>query len=249
MAKNKLNKLEEKQIRDMFSSIAGRYDLLNHILSFGIDLYWWRHMARASGATPGRRFLDVAAGTGDSSLALAKRGAEVISTDFTSTMLKLGINKIQHQDQDRLILASVEADAQYLPFKSNTFDGVTICYGIRNVKDRHKAYLEFLRVLKPKGILTILEFSKTKHQWLEAIYRTYIRHILPMVGGFISGVPEAYTYLYESIRSFPDQPTLAKELSDAGFTNVNWKNLTCGIVALHTAEKPDYQLDGIIAAE
>lgn len=103
MTKNKPNRLEEKQIRDMFSNIAGKYDLLNHILSLGIDFYWWQRMAKISGATPGHRFLDVAAGTRDSSLVLAKRGAEVISTDFTSTMLKLGIDKFQRQDQNHLI--------------------------------------------------------------------------------------------------------------------------------------------------
>lgn len=172
MTKNKPNRLEEKQIRNMFSNIAGKYDLLNHILSLGIDFYWWQRMTKISGATPGRRFLDVAAGTGDSSLALAKRGAEVISTDFTSTMLKLGIDKFQRQDQNHLIVASVEADAQYLPFKSGIFDGVTICYGIRNIKDRQKAYQEFIRVIKPKGLLTILEFSKPNHKWLRTICNT-----------------------------------------------------------------------------
>jgi len=246
IVKSKTNNLDEDQIRDMFSNIAGRYDLLNHILSLGTDFSWWQHMARVSGATTGNLFLDVAAGTGDSSLALAKRGAEVVSTDFTSTMLKLGIDKFQYRDQNRLILASVEADAQYLPFKSSTFDGVTICYGIRNVKDRRRAYLEFLRVLKPKGLLTIMEFSKSNYKWLRAIYNIYISHVLPIVGGLISGSPEAYTYLYKSIQKFPDQPTLARELSNAGFVNINWKNLTGGIVALHTAQKPDYQLDGMI---
>ena len=231
-------KPNEKQIRAMFSNIAERYDLLNHIFSLGIDFYWWQYMAKTSGAAPGRRFLDVAAGTGSSSLALAKRGAEVISTDFTSTMLKLGIDKFQHQGQNCQIWAAVEANAQYLPFKANVFDGVTICYGIRNMKDRQKAYQECLRVLKPNGYLTILEFSKPNYQWLRIIYYIYIRHILPKVGGWISGAQEAYLYLYKSIRDFPDQKTLAKELSDANFVNVNWKSLTGGIVAIHTAQKP-----------
>ena len=238
---------DENQIQAMFSSIAGRYDLLNHILSLGNDSYWWRRMAKISGATPGRRFLDVAAGTGNSSLALANRGAEVVPTDFTSTMLKLGTDKFQRLGQNHLIWSSVEADAQYLPFKEDIFDGVTICYGIRNIRDRQKAYREFLRVLKPKKQLTILEFSKPKYQWLEVIYYIYIRHILPKIGGWISGVPEAYKYLHESIQDFPNQQALAEELVTAGFSNVNWTNLTGGIVALHTAQKPDCQLDAILS--
>ncbi len=139
-----------KQVQSMFSGIAGRYDILNHVLSLGSDFYWWRRMARRSGAGPGLRFLDVAAGTGDSSLALARRGAEVVSTDFTFEMLRLGPAKFRARGRERLVWASVGADAQSLPFRSASFDGITICYGIRNVEDRAKAYREFLRVLKPE---------------------------------------------------------------------------------------------------
>jgi demethylmenaquinone methyltransferase/2-methoxy-6-polyprenyl-1,4-benzoquinol methylase len=231
------------QIQAIFSNIAKRYDLLNHILSFGADFYWWHSMATISGATHGCLFLDVAAGTGDSSLALVKKGAEVISTDFTSAMLKLGIDKFKHKDKNHLILASIEADAQYLPFKSNTFDGVTICYGIRNIENRCKAYQEFLRVLKPKKHLTILEFSEPIHLWLRVIYYSYIRYILPKIGTLLSGSPEAYNYLHASIRSFPKQEELAKALGNAGFTSVNWVNLSGGIVAIHTAQKPNESIN------
>jgi len=226
-----------KQVQDMFDGIAGRYDLLNHVLSLGTDFYWWWRMARVSGAARGTRYLDVAAGTGDSSLALARRGAEVISTDFTQGMLRLGPPKFRRKGQDALIWASVGADAQHLPFKPGTFDGVTICYGIRNVEDRGLAYGEFLRVLKPGGRLTILEFSRPRFGWLRALYDTYSLRILPRVGGWISGDPGAYTYLPESIRTFPDQPSLAGELRAAGFRDVAWTNLTGGIVALHVATK------------
>lgn len=229
---------EGKQIQEMFTGIAGRYDLLNHVLSMGTDLYWWRRMARVSGAEPGKLLLDVAAGTGDSSIALARRGAEVVSTDFTFAMLALGPAKFRRKGLEARIWASTGADAQALPFRPNTFDGVTICYGIRNVEDRPKAYAAFLRVLKPGGRLTILEFSHPRWGWLRGLYGWYSRAVLPRLGGWISGDPSAYAYLPESIRAFPDQGTLAAELEDAGFENVTWQDLTGGIAALHLGSKP-----------
>ena len=142
---------EGRQVQQMFSAIAGKYDVLNHVLSGGVDFWWWWRMARASGAAPGKRFLDVAAGTGDSSVALARRGAEVLSTDFTHAMLRLGPAKFARKGLAGLIWASSDADAQQLPFRDASFDGLTICYGIRNVEDRPRAYAEFLRVLRPGG--------------------------------------------------------------------------------------------------
>lgn len=225
---------EGRQVQQMFSAIAGKYDLLNHVLSGGVDFWWWWRMARRSGARPGKRFLDVAAGTGDSSLALARRGAEVVSTDFTHAMLRLGPAKFQKKGLADRIWASSDADAQRLPFKDATFDGITICYGIRNVEARPRAYAEFLRVLKPGGQLTILEFSTPVVPGLKALYDWYSLRVLPRIGAWISGDASAYTYLPESIRGFPDQRALATELTDAGFREVGWTNLTGGIVALHT---------------
>jgi demethylmenaquinone methyltransferase/2-methoxy-6-polyprenyl-1,4-benzoquinol methylase len=228
---------EGAKVQSMFSGIAHRYDLLNHVLSLGLDFYWWRRMARAAGAEPGARILDVAAGTGDSSLALARRGAEVISTDFTLAMLALGPAKFRRKGLDGLIWASAGADAQRLPFRDESFDGLTICYGIRNVERRPQAFAEFLRVLRPGGRLTILEFSRPRWAWLRALYDFYSLRVLPRIGGWISGDASAYTYLPESIRNFPDQPGLAEELEGAGFKQVAWKNLSGGIVALHTGKK------------
>ena len=229
---------EGKQVQSMFSGIAGRYDLLNHVLSGGVDFYWWWRMARRSGARPGLRFLDVAAGTGDSSVALAKRGAEVVSTDFTHAMLRLGPDKFRRKGLAGRIWASSDADAQALPFRDGAFDGLTICYGIRNVEDRARAYAEFLRVLRPGGRVTLLEFSTPVVPGLRQFYDWYSLKVLPRIGGWISGDPSAYTYLPESIRTFPDQRRLAAELEAAGFASVAWTNLTGGIVALHTGVKP-----------
>lgn len=236
---------EGAQVQRMFSGIAGRYDLLNHVLSFGLDGWWWRRMASRAAAGPGLRFLDVAAGTGDSSVALARRGAEVVSTDFTHAMLRLGPAKFRRLRLDHRIWASVDADAQRLPFRDGSFDGVTICYGIRNVEDRPRAYGEFLRVLAPGGRLTILEFSRPV--WgLRQLYDLYSRFVLPRVGGWISGDPTAYSYLPDSIRRFPDAPGLARELEAAGFGEVAWERLSGGIVALHTGRKAVMEMSNIM---
>ena len=228
---------EGRQVQQMFSAIAGRYDVLNHVLSGGMDFWWWWRMARASGAGPGRRFLDVAAGTGDSSLALARRGAEVVSTDFTHAMLRLGPAKFARKGLAERIWGSSDADAQALPFRDASFDGLTICYGIRNVENRGLAYAEFLRVLRPGGQLTILEFSTPLLPGLKGFYDWYSRRVLPRIGAWVSGDGSAYTYLPESIRTFPDQRSLAAELESAGFREVRWTNLTGGIVALHVGTK------------
>jgi demethylmenaquinone methyltransferase/2-methoxy-6-polyprenyl-1,4-benzoquinol methylase len=193
-------------------------------------------MAKVSGAAPGWLHLDVAAGTGDSSLALAKLGATVIATDFTLPMLKLGQAKFEKCGLDDRT-ASLGGDALSLPFRDGVFDGLSICYGIRNVEDRPKAYYEFLRVLKPGGILVVLEFSRPICAPVRWIYQPYRRWILPLLGGWISGDPAAYRYLDRSIRAFPDQGSLAKELEGAGFQNVRWENLSGGIVALHSGRK------------
>jgi demethylmenaquinone methyltransferase/2-methoxy-6-polyprenyl-1,4-benzoquinol methylase len=228
---------EGAKVQSMFASIAGRYDLLNHVLSFGLDFYWWWRMARLAGARPGARFLDVAAGTGDSSLAVARRGAEVVSTDFTHAMLRLGPSKFLRKGLADLVWASSGADAQRLPFRDESFDGVTICYGIRNVEDRARAFAEFHRVLRPGGRLTVLEFSSPVIPGFRGLYQWYSLRLLPRIGGWISGDPSAYAYLPDSIRNFPAQADLALEIAGAGFREVRWLNLSGGIVAIHQGER------------
>lgn len=228
---------EGQRIQKMFSGIAGSYDVMNHLLSLGMDFHWWRKMAWHSGAGPGKLMLDVAAGTGDSSIALAKRGAQVLSSDFTFAMLEKGPRKFQKKGLMGCIPLSIGADAQALPFRDESFDGLTICYGIRNVECRSKALAEFLRVLKPGGRLTVLEFSQPSNTCLRRLYNLYSLSVLPALGGLIAGDGQAYHYLRESIRAWPDQATFASEIEDAGFQQVSWKNLTGGIAALHSGLK------------
>lgn len=225
------------QIQSMFARIAGRYDLLNHLLSFGLDRYWWRAMARFSGGGPNDCLLDVAAGTGDSSLALARRGARVVCSDFTMEMLRRGQPKFR-RGAGLNILGSVGADALHLPFREDCFDGLAICYGIRNVENRSRAFREFLRVLRSGGRLTVLEFSRPRQAWLRVLSECYTGHLLPVLGGGVSGDPAAYRYLPDSISAFPGPEGLAAEIAAAGFREVHWRRLSGGIVALHGAEKP-----------
>jgi demethylmenaquinone methyltransferase/2-methoxy-6-polyprenyl-1,4-benzoquinol methylase len=225
---------ENNHVQAMFGRIARRYDFLNHILSFGLDFYWWRQMARAAGAKPGMRILDAASGTGDSALALTKRGASVVMSDFAMPMLALGIGKYKKNTQEDSLMGAVGADAMNLPLKNSTFDAVAICYGIRNVECRPRAYAEFCRVLKPGGKLVILEFSRPRWAWLRWLYGIYSKYFLPALGGLASGDRAAYKYLHESIQRFPPQKELAQELENAGFINVKWQDLSFGIVALHT---------------
>jgi len=231
-------KKESDGVAAMFGRIAHRYDLLNHLLSFGLDFHWWRRLAAETGARSGMVALDVAAGTGDSTLALARRGATVVTSDFTMRMLARGPAKFKRAGLSALVPGSVCADAENLPFRDASFDAVAIAYGIRNVERRADAYKEFLRVLNPGGRLVVLEFSRPARTWLRALYAAYSRLLLPFVGGLLSGDGGAYDYLPETIRGFPPQKELARELEAAGFQCVAWKNLSGGIVALHTGTKP-----------
>jgi demethylmenaquinone methyltransferase/2-methoxy-6-polyprenyl-1,4-benzoquinol methylase len=233
---------EKTAIQALFSRIAKRYDTLNHVLSLGMDFYWWRRMAVATGASPGVKILDMAAGTCDSALALTRRGARVVAGDFSTPMLNIGKQKIEKKGFADLVLGLIGADAANLPFKSGIFDAATICYGIRNIEVRQLAYLEFLRVLKPGGRLVVLEFSHPKQAWLRRLCGVYIGFFLPKIGRLLSGDSEAYAYLAESIERFPAQRELAQELKESGFSGVIWENLCFGAVAIHVAHKPGAQL-------
>ena len=195
-------------------------------------------MAVAAGARPGAKILDMAAGTCDSALALAGRGATVVAGDFATPMLNIGKQKIEKKAYANSVLGLIGADATNLPFRNASFDAVTICYGIRNIETRQLAYSEFLRVIKPGGRLVVLEFSHPKRAWLRRLIGAYISFLLPKIGRLVSGDKEAYAYLAESIGRFPAQRELAQELKEFGFDGVTWKNLCFGAAAIHVAQKP-----------
>jgi len=214
----------------MFDEVAPTYDLTNDFLSLGQSRLWRSRVAKRVAASSGQSILDLAAGTGSSSIAFAKPGVKVIATDFSEGMLAEG--RKRHPELDFRF-----ADATKLPFEDESVHAVTISFGLRNVVDVPKALGEMFRVLKPGGRVVICEFSKVTLPVFKQIYNFYLSRILPRVSGLASKTPEAYSYLAESIAAWPDQAGLAVELIDAGFENVSYKNLSFGVVAIHVGFK------------
>ncbi|TXN32523.1 class I SAM-dependent methyltransferase [Lacisediminihabitans profunda] len=215
----------------MFDGVAKHYDRTNSVLSMGNSLIWRIATVRAVAPQAGERVLDIAAGTGTSSAALAKSGADVVAADFSPGMIEVG--RVKHPG-----ITFVQADAMALPFGDNEFDAVTISFGLRNIEDPKQALAEMYRVLKPGGRLVICEFSKPPRAIFRAGYSAYMKYIMPAVVDAASSNPEAYTYLADSIREWPDQVTLSQWIRGAGFTRVAYRNLTVGVVALHRGRKP-----------
>jgi demethylmenaquinone methyltransferase / 2-methoxy-6-polyprenyl-1,4-benzoquinol methylase len=216
----------------MFDSLAGRYDLLNDVLSAGQDRYWRRAVARAVGAAPGERVLDLAAGTGTSSRAFAAAGARCVACDFSLGMLQAGARK------PAAGVSFVAGDALAIPFRDQVFDAVTISFGLRNVVDPDAALAEMLRVTRPGGRLVICEFSHLPWPILDAAYSRYLAAALPFIARQVSGHGEAYSYLAESIADWPAQRELARRIAAAGWQAVRWRSLTLGVVAVHVARRP-----------
>ncbi|WP_394771655.1 demethylmenaquinone methyltransferase [Lacisediminihabitans sp.] len=230
MAKADLSK-QPDEVAAMFDGVAKHYDRTNSVLSMGNSLIWRIATVRAVAPQAGERVLDIAAGTGTSSAALAKSGADVVAADFSPGMIEVG--RVKHPG-----ITFVQADAMALPFGDNEFDAVTISFGLRNIEDPKKALAEMYRVLKPGGRLVICEFSKPPRALFRAGYSAYMKYIMPAVVDAASSNPEAYTYLADSIREWPDQVTLSQWIRGAGFTRVAYRNLTVGVVALHRGRKP-----------
>jgi demethylmenaquinone methyltransferase / 2-methoxy-6-polyprenyl-1,4-benzoquinol methylase len=229
---------DPQQIRGMFSAIAPRYDLLNHLLSLSIDRYWRRRtlsiLTRRIG--PGRSVLDLCTGTGDLAILLSRRH-RVIGCDFAHAMLVLAAQKAgQTRTEQRLGL--VEADALCLPFPAESFDAVTIAFGLRNLADYEDGLREMRRVLKPGGVIGILEFSKPALPVFRQLYFFYFSRILPKVGEWISGKPGAYSYLCRSVREFPPESELKALAHAAGLRYVGSHAFTGGIAGLYLAERP-----------
>jgi demethylmenaquinone methyltransferase/2-methoxy-6-polyprenyl-1,4-benzoquinol methylase len=221
---------EPHDVAAMFDGVAQRYDLTNDVLSLGQTRLWRRAVARAVDARPGQRVLDLAAGTGSSSLPFAAAGAHVVACDFSLGMLTVGRNH-------HATLPFVAGDALRLPFADGAFDAVTISFGLRNVADPDAALAEMGRVTKPGGRLVVCEFSHPTWPPFRTLYSGYLMRALPAVARRVSSNPDAYVYLAESIRAWPDQAELAARIGAAGWRDVAWSDLSQGIVALHRAHR------------
>lgn len=226
------------RVRTMFGAIAGRYDLLNRVLSLGLDAAWRREAVREALAGAPRDILDVATGTADLALGLkrAAPSARVVGVDFAEPMLALGRAKAARAGLDLELLAG---DGAALDHPAQSFDAVTIAYGLRNFTDPDAGLREFHRVLRPGGRLVVLEFPPPPAGPLGRAFRTYFLHVLPAVGGLVSGHPGAYAYLPRSVLGFPAPRALARRMQRAGFVAVRYKLQTFGISALHVATKPE----------
>ena len=213
----------------MFDAVARRYDITNTVLSLGQDRFWRRATRTALDIGPGDRVLDLAAGTAVSTEELARSGAWCVAADFSVGMLLAG---------NARAVPKVAADATRLPFGEGTFDAVTISFGLRNVVEPEAGLREMARVTKPGGRLVVCEFSTPTNTLFGTVYKEYLMQALPRVARAVASNPEAYVYLAESIRGWPDQTELARRIKGAGWSGVRWRNLTGGIVALHAATRP-----------
>lgn len=219
------------EVAAMFDSVASKYDRANDLLSFGQTHRWRIKVRDAVAPKPGQSVLDLAAGTGSSSIAFNLEGVRVVASDFSQGMLAEG--RKRHPE-----LEFVFADATNLPFAANEFDATTISFGLRNVVDVEKALREMFRVTKPGGRVVICEFSRVQNSLLRPLYEFYLKRLLPVFSRMAGQKPEAYDYLAESILAWPSQRKLAKKIIAAGFEKVVYKNLVFGVVAIHVARKP-----------
>ena len=229
MVRANLNK-DPDDVSKMFDDVAHRYDFLNDLLSLGRTKAWRRVVTSIIGPKPGMKILDIAAGTGSSSRPLVDKGAEVTALDFSHGMIEQGRKQKKN-------INFVQGDALKLPFEDNSFDVTTISFGLRNTSNTDKALKEALRVTKDGGRIVVAEFSHPVNPIFKKIYLNYLMKALPVIVKKISKNPDAYIYLAESIRAWPDQAELASIMRDSGFKSVAWQDLTFGIVAVHIGYK------------
>lgn len=227
-----------KAVREMFSGIASKYDFLNHLLSVNIDKRWRRLVAKKLEdvlRNENAIVLDVACGTGDLALELQKNGrAKIVGTDFCRPMLEIAFDK---NEKNNASIPYVEADGMNLSFADQTFNAVTIAFGLRNFSNWQDGLREFHRILKATGKIVVLEFSTPVVPGFRQLFQFYFSHVLPRIGGAVSGSRGAYEYLPDSVSKFPDQKNLARMMREIGFSDVEYKNLTGGIAAIHSGVK------------
>jgi len=229
MSSANLNK-NPQEVAAMFDAVAAKYDTTNDILSLGQTRTWRKAVVAAVDPKPGERILDLAAGTGTSTQPFYEMGAQPVACDFSAGMIEVGRKQYPH-------LNFVQGDALALPFEDNSFDAVTISFGLRNVNDTALALQEMFRVTKPGGRLVVCEFSHPTWSPFRKVYLEYLMKALPAVATKVSSNPDAYVYLADSIRAWPDQLELAQLIESQGWLDCQWRDLTGGIVALHRANK------------
>lgn len=232
MSRANLNK-DPDEVASMFDAVAKKYDITNDVLSLGQTRSWRKAVVAAVKPQPGEKILDLAAGTGTSTQPFFEAGADPIACDFSSGMIEVGKSRFPN-------LTFVQGDALALPFANDTFDAATISFGLRNVNDVDLALRELFRVTKPGGRLVICEFSSPTWRPFRTVYLEYLMKALPAVATKVSSNPEAYVYLAESIRAWPNQEELSAQIAQAGWSACEYRNLSGGIVALHRATKPGH---------
>lgn len=232
--------LSSERVKSIFSQIAKKYERFNAVSSFGAYKAWLHGMMKQAPIKPTDDVLDIAGGTGDVTFAVAraKYPAHIQCTDLVPEMLEVAEAHYAAGAADGVPVTFEVVDAQNIPYKDNSYDAVTMAYGIRNMPDRPRALAEMFRVLKPGGALVCLEFSTPPNAVWRSLYNFYLKHLIPFWGGLITGDKSGFVYLSKSIKAFPDQEHLAQMMREAGFENISWKNYTGGIAAVHVAFKP-----------
>lgn len=233
---------KSEQVRDMFDSIAPAYDFMNRAMTFGIDKSWRRRAVRIVGRFGPDNILDVATGTGDLAIALAKAvdGSHITGIDLSDKMIGIGCRKLKAEGLDGRVGLKT-GDCLDLPFENDTFDCITVAYGVRNFERLDKGYAEMFRVLKPGGMLCAMELSTPTSAFVKPFYKLYTRYIIPFIGRMVSKDVRAYSYLPESIAAVPQGAAMTSLMSHAGFTGTDFKSMTFGTCTIYTGFKPDIQ--------
>lgn len=229
---------KHEQVRSMFNSIAPKYDLMNRLMTFGIDKRWRSITVKTLRSAGVKNILDIATGTGDLAIKLAQEidGSQITGVDLSEGMIAVGKTKVEQAGlSDRISLAT--ADALALPFADNSFDAITVAYGVRNFEHLDQGYVEMLRVLRPGGMLCVLELTPPASPIVKPFYAAYTRGIIPIVGRILSNDKRAYTYLPESIAAVPARQNMLRLMTDAGFVKAKYRSFTFGVCTLYTACK------------